>query len=100
MANLRSGIFGKAKQTSISDETLDQLFGMNEQEWQDFYQRNLVRHEMFSALALFAACEGGIRRDFEWRISGNIGQKHHQRFLKVREKSTRDHMDPRTPVWC
>ena len=49
----------------LSDETCDELFGMTSAEWQAYYRKQADRHEMFSTLALFAACEGGIRRDFD-----------------------------------
>lgn len=76
----------------ISDETQDELFGMSEQDWLDFYHRQIERHEMFATLALFSACEGGIRRDFAWRSQGNNGQRHHARFCKLQERETRKHI--------
>jgi len=51
---------------AISDETKDDSFGMSEKDWRDFYRCQTARHEMFATLTLFAACEGGIRRDFAW----------------------------------
>lgn len=61
---------------AMSLDTLDELFGMTESEWRAFYQKQANRHEMFATLALFAACEGGIRRDFEWRCTGSGNPMH------------------------
>jgi len=76
----------------LSDATLDQLWGMTEAEWHQFYSQQATRHEMFATLALFAACEGGIRRDFEWRCLGNHGQEHRQKFSKLKRGATRKHI--------
>lgn len=76
----------------LSDATLDQLWGMTEAEWHQFYRQQATRHEMFATLALFAACEGGIRRDFEWRCLSNHGQAHRQKFSKLKRAATRKHI--------
>lgn len=78
----------------LSEEVLDALYGLSEREWQDFYREQKDRHEMFATLALFAACEGGIRRDFEWRSEGNFGQQHHQRFYALKTSSSRPNHIP------
>lgn len=77
---------------SLSDETADELFGMTQNEWQAYHRRQVARHEMFATLALFAACEGGIRRDFEWRSSGSFGQAHQDRFRRIRQQATKEHI--------
>lgn len=80
------GIHGLQSATSnqrspyISEKTLDELFGMSQHEWQDFLEIKIDTHETFSTLALLAACEGGIRRDFEWRSRVNNGQAHFIKF--------------------
>lgn len=76
----------------LSDETCDALFGMTLAEWQVYYRKQAARHEVFAALALFAACEGGIRRDFEWRSSGGFGQAHHDRFRRLRQRASKEHL--------
>jgi hypothetical protein len=77
---------------TLSDATLDELFGMTHAEWQAYYRRQVAKHEMFAALALFAACEGGIRRDFEWRSNGGFGQVHQERFRKLRLQVNNAHV--------
>ena len=42
---------------------------------------------MFATLALFAACEGEIRRDFEWRDGDEFGQAHRDRFRKLKRRA-------------
>ena len=64
----------------FSEDTLDELFGMSEHEWSQFLEIKIDTHETFSTLALLAACEGGIRRDFEWRSRVNNGQEHFAKF--------------------
>ena len=76
----------------LSDTTLDQLWGMTESEWHQFYRQQVARHEMFATLALFAACEGGIRRDFEWRCLSNHGLAYRQKFTKLKHAATRKHI--------
>jgi hypothetical protein len=67
----------------LSEDIGDELYGMTLSEWQDDLRRQTVKHGVFATLALFAACEGGIRRDFEWRAMGEFGQTHAQRFRKL-----------------
>lgn len=76
----------------LSDESCDELFGMTPAEWRVFYRQQAFRHEMFATLALFAACEGGIRRDFEWRSSGGFGLAHQDRFRRIRQQANREHI--------
>lgn len=92
----KDGLFGLRTavnhRAQLSDETLNQIWGMTEAEWHQFYRQQAMRHEMFATLALFAACEGGIRRDFEWRCGGNRGQAHRQHFSKLKRGATRKHI--------
>jgi len=74
------GAINNQKAPYISDDTLDELFGMSPHEWQSFLEDKIDTHETFSTLALMAACEGGIRRDFEWRSRVNSGQEHFVKF--------------------
>ncbi len=67
----------------LSAEIDDDLYGMTQREWQAYRRRFDVRHGVFATLALFAACEGGIRRDFKRRSVGEFGQKHAQRFRNL-----------------
>ncbi len=90
LASLGSCVWMSETRLNITDKTLDELFGMTESEWNAYYELNLDKHELFSALSLFAACEGGIRRDFDWRVQGDNGQKHHQRFLNEYKKHGAD----------
>lgn len=76
----------------MSDQTSDELFGMTTAEWQAYYREQVARHEMFATLALFAACEGGIRRDFEWRSNGGFGLAHVDRFRKIRQQVNKEHI--------
>lgn len=76
----------------LSDESCDELFGMTPAEWRVFYRQQAFRHEMFATLALFAACEGGIRRDFEWRSSSGFGLAHQDRFRRIRQQANREHI--------
>jgi len=89
----KDGLFGLRTAANhgarLSDETLDDIWGMTEADWHQFYRQQASRHEMFATLALFAACEGGIRRDFEWRCCRNLGQAHRRRFLKLKLGATR-----------
>ena len=71
----------------LSEHIEDKLFGMTPSEWHDYRRKLNSQHEVFATLALFAACEGGIRRDFEWRSRGEFGQAHCQRFLKIRRQA-------------
>lgn len=64
----------------FSEDTLDELFGMSEHEWRQFLETKIDTHETFATLALLAACEGGIRRDFEWRSRVNTGQEYFGKF--------------------
>ena len=48
---------------ALSDATFDELFGMTQAQWKTYYRKQATKHEMFATLALFAACEGGIRLD-------------------------------------
>ncbi len=57
----------------LSEELDNHLHGMTQREWQAYRRRLNVRHGVFATLALFAACKGGIRRDFEWRAAGEFG---------------------------
>lgn len=72
------------RKAPFSDSTLDELFGMSEGEWKSFVENKADIHETFATLALLAACEGGIRRDFEWRSSTNNRQQHFARFNALR----------------
>lgn len=90
LGSLEAYVYKGTARTIVSDRTLDKIHGMTEQDWRSYYERNLDKHELFSSLALFAACEGGIRRDFEWRISGDNGQEHYQRFQKLTNNKTPD----------
>lgn len=76
---------GYVKSSSIREE----LLYMPLNEWKKYHKDQLNKHEIFAVLALFAACEGGIRRDFEWRTRKNIGAKmeHHPRFCKINNGS-------------
>lgn len=76
----------------LSDETCDDLFGLTQAEWQAYYRQQAARHEMFATLALLAACEGGIRRDFDWRSGGGFGQLHQERFRKLRLQAGNGHV--------
>ncbi|MDP1607475.1 MAG: hypothetical protein Q8L93_12705 [Rhodocyclaceae bacterium] len=76
----------------LSEDTFDELFGLTQAEWRAYYRQQSTRHEMFATLALFAACEGGIRRDFEWRSNGGFGQIHQERFRKIRQQVRKEHV--------
>lgn len=78
--------------SNLSEATCDELFGMTPAEWQRYYRQQVARHEMFATLALFAACEGGIRADFEWRSRGGFGQIHQARFSQLRERASKEHI--------
>lgn len=68
------------RKTQLSEDIQAELFGMSECDWRSFYEAKVDTHETFSTLALLAACEGGIRRDFEWRSRINKGQEHFSKF--------------------
>lgn len=70
----------------------DVLFGMTQSEWQDYRREQESKHEIFAMLALFAACEGGIRRDFELRSSGKYHLTHVQRFRKLHKNAGGGHV--------
>ena len=63
----KDGLFGLREAircgAALSDATLDELFGMTQAQWKTYYRKQAAKHEMFAALALFAACEGGVRLD-------------------------------------
>jgi len=73
-----------AKPQHVSEETLDQIMFMTQEEWKAFIRRREDEHEAFASLALLAACEGGIRRDCAWRgADSNSGNVHHRRFQRL-----------------
>lgn len=76
----------------FSDDTLDELYGMSEFEWEKFLEAKVDTHETFSTLALMAACEGGIRRDFEWRSRVNTGQEHFVKFNALYRSNPNEHL--------
>ncbi|WP_201215202.1 hypothetical protein [Halochromatium roseum] len=43
----------------LSEDIVDELYGMTLGEWQDYLRRQTVKHGVLATLALFAACEGG-----------------------------------------
>ena len=92
----KDGLFGLREAircgAALSDATFDELFGMTQAQWKTYYRKQAAKHEMFAALALFAACEGGIRRDFEWRSTGGFGQAHQDRFRKLRAPANNAHV--------
>lgn len=69
-----------SRRVQLSEDIHAQLFGMSERDWREFYEDKVDTHETFSTLALLAACEGGIRRDFEWRSRVNKGQEYFVKF--------------------
>jgi hypothetical protein len=73
---LRRGISAPRRPDGISAITDDATFGMTQAEWKDYLHARLGEHELFASLALMAACEGAIRRDVQWRISGQRSQHH------------------------
>lgn len=93
LASLKAYLGQPSTRLGISDATLNDVFGMTEAEWRKYYEHKLEQHDLFSVLALFAACEGGIRRDLCWRGQGHLGQKHHARFRKLlNSQRSNDHL--------
>lgn len=90
IAGLRDAVANRKEY--ICDEVADEIWGMPDAEWKLFYNEQIDQHDMFATLALFATCEGGIRRDFLWRSSGNYGQSHYQKFNKLRSDIKQKHV--------
>jgi hypothetical protein len=77
---------------AVLSEEIHELIGMTPSEWHDYRRQQDVRHSVFATLALFAACEGGIRRDFDWRSTVEFGPIHSARFRRMRLQADAGHV--------
>ena len=76
----------------LPQSAIAEILHMSETELNEFFRRKLMIHEMFATLALFAACESGLRRDFFWRATGNNGQKFHGKFQSLLRLNNGSHV--------
>lgn len=76
----------------LSNQIHDELIGMTPNEWKIYHRKQMFKHEMIATLALFVACEGNIRRDFDLRSDGSVRLIHHARFSKIRNKGSTEHI--------
>jgi hypothetical protein len=74
------------KKRLISELTDEEIFGMSNAEWQEYYKSRSEEHEIFACLALLASCEGAIRRDLDWRVTTQ--RRHH---VELRRFATGQH---------
>jgi len=59
------------------------LRGASDSEMEDYFRKLSAKHEVFAVLALFATCEGGIRRDLKHRVSGTSRATYTEEFRKL-----------------
>lgn len=64
--------------------TLEQIRFIRDDEWRDFLRDREEEHEMYASLALLATCEGGIRRDAEWRSAAPSRPAYFAKFQALR----------------
>lgn len=65
----------------VQEETWYEVQGMSEAEFIEYIKRKKEDHEVAATLALLATCEGAIREDMKYRVSGR--HMHHRDFKRL-----------------